>query len=143
MSDKDFRKAMASLRLQAPCPSAATTLAIAPYWSNLPLIQPAWSHSSAANRKRTQCQIVPCASVAVRGYRKHDQRTHGSSGRSSSAKFRLDMKMQIANHECSYQRGQPGLHDRNKQPNRDISWTQYVMVGNAYGWVNWPYTICR
>jgi hypothetical protein len=24
-----------------------------------------------------------------------------------------------------------------------VCWTQYVMVGNAYRWVNWPYTICR
>jgi hypothetical protein len=24
-----------------------------------------------------------------------------------------------------------------------VCWTQYVRVGNAYNWVNWPYTICR
>ena len=24
-----------------------------------------------------------------------------------------------------------------------VCWTQYVMVGNAYHWVNWPYTICQ
>jgi hypothetical protein len=24
-----------------------------------------------------------------------------------------------------------------------VCWTQYVRVGNAYSWVNWPYTICR
>lgn len=24
-----------------------------------------------------------------------------------------------------------------------VCWTQYVRVGNAYNWVDWPYTICR
>jgi hypothetical protein len=24
-----------------------------------------------------------------------------------------------------------------------VCWTQYVRVGNAYSWVDWPYTICR
>jgi hypothetical protein len=24
-----------------------------------------------------------------------------------------------------------------------VCWTQYMRVGNAYNWVNWPYTICR
>jgi len=24
-----------------------------------------------------------------------------------------------------------------------VCWTQYVTIGNAYSWVNWPYTICQ